>query len=694
MIKIICKILLCFFLGLMTLPVLISAQQTEFGTVTSHLPSLYFKLKSDTDRMHFLMKAIEDSLNEGQLNHVMQWAHFGLAMAKKNNTDTMKGIFLFDIGKAFAYKYNKFDSAIFYYKTAIYYFPDRHNKYNLLSTREIMDRYSDLGNKDSSFVWLNMLSNVIDTMPDTSPIKSRYFQNIALVYQGFGLNKTAIRYYQIAINGTRQNKNFRGLGMALANLGELYNQTGNTEKAIKYSKEGMTYLADVNMPYMQTAGNISEYYIAQSNYDSATRYLNISQAVAKKINDFETQLVNQNRLALIFIAKKEFTEAKKLLDKSLLALSGTENYWNKCITLLDYAVLDTATGNFANAKLHLIEAVEIALKNNFKAFTVPAFKSLSTVYEKLRDYKSALDYHKQYVDMKDSLADEKTTSELADLDVSYKTQQKENEIELLKKDNDIKRLEISNNNKAKAFFITALISAVFIFSILYYQRSRRNEIETKKIKAELENEVLRAQMNPHFIFNSLNSIENFIMKNEKRLASDYLNKFARLIRMILDSSLNGVVPIAKDMEALQLYIDLEQLRFNNKFSYSTIIDPILLNGDYKIPSLLIQPYVENAIVHGLSHSDDLNLFLSVTAQLKNNNIIYTITDNGIGRLQAAIYKEQNKPFYKSVGLHITEERIKNFNRHPGKDESVLITDLYNSDGTSAGTKIEITLKAV
>ncbi len=243
----------------------------------------------------------------------------------------------------------------------------------------------------------------------------------------------------------------------------------------------------------------------------------------------------------------------------------------------------------------------------------------------------------------------------------------------------------------KLLCMLALASLVFYF-VKMRIKTIRKEASLKQKIAETEMEALRAQMNPHFIFNSLNSIENFIMQNEKRLASDYLNKFARLIRMILDSSRNEMVPISKDMEALQLYIDLEQLRFNNKFSYTTNIDLALLTGEYRIPSLLIQPYVENAIVHGLSHSDELHLNLNVTANLQNDKIIYIIQDNGIGRKQASIYNAQNKPQHKSVGLQITADRINNFNNN--EFDAIKITDLYNEKNIPAGTKIEITLKAI
>jgi ligand-binding sensor domain-containing protein len=245
-------------------------------------------------------------------------------------------------------------------------------------------------------------------------------------------------------------------------------------------------------------------------------------------------------------------------------------------------------------------------------------------------------------------------------------------------------------------WLQLLFLLLVVTGIFYLIRNRikviRREATYKQKIAETEMQALRAQMNPHFIFNSLNSIENFIMQNEKRLASDYLNKFARLIRMILDSSRNEIVPIAIDLEALQLYIDLEQLRFNNKFIYKTNIDPTLLTGDYRVPSLLIQPYVENAIVHGLAHSENENLELIISATLNIDKIIYTIQDNGIGREQAAAYNLHNKPQHKSVGLKITENRINNFNNDAF--EAIQITDLFNDKNKPCGTKIEVTIKAI
>ena len=242
-----------------------------------------------------------------------------------------------------------------------------------------------------------------------------------------------------------------------------------------------------------------------------------------------------------------------------------------------------------------------------------------------------------------------------------------------------------------------IASLLFLVALAYYYVKRRiqtirQETSLHQKIATTEMQALRAQMNPHFIFNSLNSIENFILQNEKRLASDYLNKFSRLIRSILDSSRNEVVPLMKDIESLGLYVELEQLRFNHSFNYSTEIDPVLQDGDYKVPSLIIQPYVENAILHGLAHSHKPGLTLLVAATLDKDQIKYTIRDNGIGRGQSHEYNTRNKPHHKSVGLTITEERIANFNKQPYANGSVKITDLYDADGKAAGTCVEVTLK--
>ena len=141
-------------------------------------------------------------------------------------------------------------------------------------------------------------------------------------------------------------------------------------------------------------------------------------------------------------------------------------------------------------------------------------------------------------------------------------------------------------------------------------------------------------------------------------------------------------------------IELEQLRFDNKFTFKIDVDPQLLNGDYKVPSLLAQPYIENAILHGLAQSESESLCLTLSAKLENEYIIYTIIDNGIGRELSQKYNINNRPGHKSIGLKLIEERINVFNRQQNSDGGVVITDLYDNNHQPCGTRIDIKIKAI
>jgi sensor histidine kinase YesM len=227
----------------------------------------------------------------------------------------------------------------------------------------------------------------------------------------------------------------------------------------------------------------------------------------------------------------------------------------------------------------------------------------------------------------------------------------------------------------------------------------RREAELKHKMAETEMIALKAQMNPHFIFNCLNAIDNLIQTDQSDKATTYLARFAKLIRSVLESSKNNLVPFYKDYESLQLFLQLEQFRCNNKFTYQLEADGELLQGDYKVPPLIVQPFVENAIHHGLLNKLEGEKKLIVKAGFDNSFIKYSIIDNGIGRARAFEIKERNKPEQASYGIQITGERIHLHNQNvrmtgntrQDKINDLKITDLVK-DGMAQGTQVEIWLK--
>jgi anti-sigma regulatory factor (Ser/Thr protein kinase) len=242
------------------------------------------------------------------------------------------------------------------------------------------------------------------------------------------------------------------------------------------------------------------------------------------------------------------------------------------------------------------------------------------------------------------------------------------------------------------WFISAVIIIIAAIIYLFVRRrikAIRKDAGIKQKMAETEMMALRAQMNPHFIFNSLNSIDNLIQTDQREKATLYLSKFAKLLRAILENSKQELIPCWKDLETLQLYLELEKLRWDKKFTSEIIIDNKIFQGDYKVPPMIIQPFVENAIHHGLlnKEEDDRKLFISIKPE--NGYLKYIIEDNGIGRTKAEEYKKMNRPSHHSMGMQITTQRIHLFNQE--ENGSVKITDLYNDQQQPAGTKVEIYL---
>ncbi|MCB9336573.1 MAG: histidine kinase [Lewinellaceae bacterium] len=232
---------------------------------------------------------------------------------------------------------------------------------------------------------------------------------------------------------------------------------------------------------------------------------------------------------------------------------------------------------------------------------------------------------------------------------------------------------------------------VYRYRIGQVRKEERLKSEYERKLADVEMSALRAQMNPHFIFNSLNSIEYYIISNEPEKASDYLNRFSRLIRLILQNSKSTAVPLKDDIEALKLYIEMESMRFDNLFDYEVKMESGLDMEHTLVPPMLLQPYVENAIWHGLLQKKGEKGRLDLTLRKNNGHLICLIEDNGIGRDAAQQLKSKSANKRKSFGMKITSDRLAMLNKLAGANASVNIFDLKNKNGTAAGTRVELVI---
>ncbi|PHN05144.1 sensor histidine kinase [Flavilitoribacter nigricans] len=245
----------------------------------------------------------------------------------------------------------------------------------------------------------------------------------------------------------------------------------------------------------------------------------------------------------------------------------------------------------------------------------------------------------------------------------------------------------------RALVLLLILGGVYSF----YQYRLRQVRNTERVRSAFENKLarveltaLRSQMNPHFIFNCLNSIESYIIRNETVKASEYLNDFSRLIRLILQNSRSNYVSVSDELEALSLYMDMENLRLRERFTYEINVDKDLDPDDIDIPPMLMQPYVENAIWHGLRHKTGSG---NITIDLKKVDgfLLCAIEDNGVGRKKSAELRSRRHK-KTSMGMNITQERIDIINKAYNIETSVRVIDLVSPEGDPLGTRVELSIR--
>jgi len=248
----------------------------------------------------------------------------------------------------------------------------------------------------------------------------------------------------------------------------------------------------------------------------------------------------------------------------------------------------------------------------------------------------------------------------------------------------------------------ALVSFFGIISYRFQQRAKglvknsEKETTTAEMKlkvTELEMRSLRSQMNPHFLFNSLSLINNFILQNNNHRATEYLGKFSRYFRLILQNSEHSLVNLNDELESVKLYLELETLRFEERFEYKITVPEELQTGLVKVPPLLIQPFVDNAIWHGLMHKEEKGL-VDIELSTEHGRLFFRISDNGIGRKAAEELASKSATRNKLLGIEISSDRLAIMNSSRGDEMNIKINDLHDANGVAAGTEVIIKMPLI
>ncbi|MEP6684479.1 MAG: tetratricopeptide repeat protein [Parafilimonas sp.] len=492
--------------------------------------------------------------------------------------------------------------------------------------------------------------------------------NISIIYTRLSNNTKALQYIQRALNLYKKQGSQQGIADSYGSMGSIYDNLNQTENSLTAYQQQLAISSAMNYERgMANASiNIGIDYSEMKDYKNALLYLN------KSIKSFQTSGNNSSLSAALDEVGKIYSYAPP------------EILFSEKITLSE---------SYKKAIAFQLKSIEAAKEAQDLSVQKTALEDLSNTYEKQKDFEKALSAYKQSVILQDSILNEDKKLELNRIEMQYTFDKREDSI----KNESEKRQTLSSakikqqqtiRNAVIAGTIIILLSAVLVF--IFYKRKhdaveKAKEAELNAEVADTEMKALRAQMNPHFIFNSLNSIGDYIIRNDIKAANNYLTKFAGVIRLILENSEHKTVTLEKDLKALELYMDIERLRLNNKFSYEIKVDETIDKNNVLVPPLILQPFVENSIWHGLTKKDGegkIKIHISQTEDM----LTCIIEDNGVGTERSEIFKQEVKAMSKkSLGMKITNARIAVINKVKNTNAVVEISN------EEAGVRAKITL---
>ena len=543
----------------------------------------------------------------------------------------------------------------------------------------ISTAYKEMGNLKESFVYRIKFFELVKKINDPYGIMESLKQ-MAFLFRDAGDTETAADYNHQLINYIHANLDtFKTYPIAYSYIGSAQLRLNNNDSALYYFDKAieitdLTFWSIIGKEYTKKSAQSlkANVYLNKNEYDKAL------ECVAEPLEFFKkNKMPDKTMDALLIISK---------------AYLGKKNY----TIALDYSK----------------EAFQIAKQTSSQEGQKEASKILWKTYHQINNSDSAYYYLQQYLLVKESMDENRSANELALFRATQEDKEKQTRIELLGNQNKIKEqdllLEQQNfrrENLTKKFLIAGLLGlfvlGIIVFRSILLKRKLESEkrflaekeLQLQKLQNErritdMEMMALRSQMNPHFIFNCLNSINRFVLRNDTESASNYLTKFSKLMRMVLENSKQVLIPLGEEVKCLELYIQMEQFRCKNSFTYYVKYHDGVNTEEAMIPPLLLQPFVENAIWHGVNPKEGDGK-IGIEFFQKEEALYCVIKDNGIGRKKASELKSQLSQHHKSMGLQITKERLAILEEEHTNESPVEIEDLFDENEQAAGTKVTI-----
>lgn len=485
-------------------------------------------------------------------------------------------------------------------------------------------------------------------------------------------------------------------------LGDVYLEQNKTNQATQSFKQGLKVAEDNKIKPKITDLNskLGDAYSESGNKNEAESYFTNSINLASKENKAKA-LEQKIKIADFQNTNRAFDkeiQLRKEIIKDIDAIEKDSVITNESALTKQKQNYKIGNAYFLKNNLdeaipYLEESIEEADKKEDLIVKKDATKKLADVFVASGNFEKAKEAFNAYTEAVDQLYIKKEQEISQAARISKSIAEKQNRILSLENDRQLtlSQMQLSDEkNKRQQLIIYSLIGGLFLLVVLAYLMYKY--IKQQKLANNLlALKSLRSQMNPHFIFNALNSVNSFIATNDERTANKYLSDFSKLMRAVLENSEEDFIPLEKEIQLIELYTKLEHFRFKDKFDYKISVEDTIDIEAYKIPPMLLQPYIENAVWHGLRYKEDKGILEIKITKKRKDEIEITIADNGIGRKKSKALKTENQKKHNSKGLGNIKKRVTILNEMYKDKVDISIEDnqTYADD---VGTKVIVTLK--
>ena len=624
-------------------------------------------------------------------------------VVQNSKSDTLKIKAYKDICWAYATTRKKLDTAAMYADT-IYRLSSKINYDQGVALSHfyygVINRFR--GNYYQGIDHINKYVEHYQRKGDSSGMATGLFQYAVMHMQLGNYKKSLDAYYRIY--DIHKSKNYtKGMGFTLQSIGHIQRKLDKHKEAIASYKESITLKTEINdlSGVWQSLMSLGNTYAEINSYKKAEEYLLEAMSYAEKTNDlYGIAFINEN-LGNLYNRMGNHSKALKFHEKALELRNTLPSKKDKALSQHRVGKTYLELGKTEEARSYISKSLSLSKEMDAKPLLVDNYRSMVQLNELENRSKEAFKYLKLYTEVKDSLYNSEKNKQLVEIETKYQTAQKDQEIELLEKENELIEKEAQRQDDIKKALIIGVLLSILLAGLLIYTLRQKlinqkaiaakdEEIKISNLREQLgtlEMKALRAQMNPHFLFNSMNSINKMILSEDHENASKYLTKFSKLIRLMLENSEHQKVSLQDELDMLKAYMELEIIRFKGKISYSIHLDENLDSETILIPSMILQPFVENAIWHGLLPKDE-NGEIEIKIKEMDDYLQCSITDSGIGRKASMDLKKDSKHKKKSMGIKITTDRLKLMTKEKLK-EVINIVDLKDRDNNATGTQVNI-----